>query len=122
MFQNVVDLTIVNRLIEGKSHIEEGWRKGSQGGRDLNNGYCALDAIGLNLTPANRDPIAIDAMWFLHEALPRSCGYYHYRKKYRCSGVWQYNDSKTTTIEDMLTLFDKAIELARAEAYGGVRL
>lgn len=86
---------VVQYLMDGRQRIVENWAKGC-GLNSPDSGYCALSA----LRGDTRD--CFDALFkFLRLALPAG----------RIS-IYRYNDAPTTTKQDILDLYDRAIALA----------
>jgi len=87
---------VVQDLMNGRQRIVENWGKGcglSPPDGDL---VCALSAV---LDAKNQ----WDLMGFLRDALPLGQ-----------SSIYRYNDHPTTTKQDILGLYDRAIGLALA--------
>lgn len=68
--------------------------------------YCAITACG-NVEGVDLESARLDAMWSaLKDALPPAWQHRH---------VYDFNDHPTTTHQDILDLFDRAIEAAAAK-------
>jgi len=87
--------SVVRDLINGRQRIVEYWGKGN-GLFPPRHGHCALTAIGVT-----GDCEA--SFRFLRDALPLGEPSIH-----------RYNDAPTTTKQDILDLYDRAIGLALA--------
>lgn len=105
------ELTAIEILENAKSLIKCGWTQGAfargKDGRTLKSyrsrsatHYCALAAL---MKPDKTGTWSRQTLGFLQDALPPSS-----------STVMSYNDAPATTQADIVHLFDRAIELAKA--------
>jgi hypothetical protein len=103
-------ITIKQILSQALAHIQKGWTQGrSWEIRDGVDCYCAIAAIGkvestlYNIMPMQQaTQLGNDAIRVLDKFIPES-------EKYAGSVV-NYNDDLTTTKEDVINLYKKAID------------
>lgn len=105
---------IVKTLEEARDLISqpEKWTKGAmvRGGFGTSTQYCAVGAIRRVSFHGESEwmPTFSDAYYYLRRALP---DWYRSRRQ----SVEEYNDAKLRKHKDIMALYDKAIELAKAE-------
>ena len=91
----------VQRLLNGRERIARGWCQKLSTGTPKDGGpmrYCALAAVAKDVYPYD---VSEDIVLLLKRALPSGF-----------RSVMVYNDSLTTTRDDIIALYDRAIELA----------
>lgn len=105
---------VVLDLLAAKEAIQRGWIKGHF---LVNDGYCALGALGgehEHGVPA----IKADAVAYLYRALPSRYRWNPFYKRWAVlssheNKIAAYNDAPWRVKREVLTLYDRAIELAR---------
>lgn len=109
---NLTDPVKILRTAKRRVSQKNRWNPSGMYARNANQqivSACAYGHVMLASADNERDAVS-PAIWYLERALP------HQNRVGISSGVGPYNDTEGRTIEEIRSLFDKAIEIAKQES------